>query len=152
MPSSPSQGLKITRWMRRCRSGAGADRPNRQLLPRDQDHRTADDNFNFTLTQPRSTSVNANRILGDDQPRLTKMAERRAPAPDLTPSRPRRARTSATKPIRRPWPSWSTTSIATPLPPTQRRHDLHPSADGQRFRARVRPGREHRARQPEVRR
>ncbi len=35
-------GLKITRWMRRCRIGAGADRPNQPVTAAHQDHRTAD--------------------------------------------------------------------------------------------------------------
>ncbi|WP_407232886.1 Tn3 family transposase [Escherichia coli] len=78
---------------------------------------------------------------------LTKMAES---SPGLTYAKLSGCKpgTSATKPIRRPWPSWSTTSIATPLPPTGRRHDLI-----LRWPALPRgwPGREHRARQPEVR-
>ncbi len=56
---------------------------------------------------------------------LTKMAES---SPGLTYAKLSRlqARTSATKPIRRPWPSWSTTSIATPLPPTGATARPHP--------------------------
>lgn len=48
------------------------------------------------------------------------------PRPDLRQAVPLQARTSATKPIRRPWPSWSTTSIATPLPPTGATARPHP--------------------------
>ncbi len=55
---------------------------------------------------------------------LTKMAES---SPGLTYAKLSAASgTSATKPIRRPWPSWSTTSIATPLPPTGATARPHP--------------------------
>ncbi len=56
---------------------------------------------------------------------LTKMAES---SPGLTYAKLSRCKpgTSATKPIRRPWPSWSTTSIATPLPPTGATARPHP--------------------------
>ncbi|AYE25830.1 Tn3 family transposase (plasmid) [Salmonella enterica subsp. enterica] len=78
---------------------------------------------------------------------LTKMAES---SPGLTYAKLSwlQAWQSATKPIRRPWPSWSTTSIATLCRPLGRRHDLI-----LRWPALPRgwPGREHRARQPEVR-
>ncbi len=56
---------------------------------------------------------------------LTKMAES---SPGLTYAKLSGCKpgTSATKPIRRPWPSWSTTSIATPLPPTGATARPHP--------------------------
>ncbi|GHL78701.1 hypothetical protein ECZU34_64490 [Escherichia coli] len=55
---------------------------------------------------------------------LTKMAES---SPGLTYAKLSRLQAaSATKPIRRPWPSWSTTSIATPLPPTGATARPHP--------------------------
>ncbi len=56
---------------------------------------------------------------------LTKMAES---SPGLTYAKLSCCKpgTSATKPIRRPWPSWSTTSIATPLPPTGATARPHP--------------------------
>ncbi len=78
---------------------------------------------------------------------LTKMAES---SPGLTYAKLSGCKpgTSATKPIRRPWPSWSTTSIATPLPPTGATARPHPPMASASARW---PGREHRARQPEVR-
>ncbi len=77
---------------------------------------------------------------------LTKMAES---SPGLTYAKLSGCKpgTSATKPIRRPWPSWSTTSIATPLPPTGATARPHPPMAS----ASARVAGEHRARQPEVR-
>ncbi len=75
---------------------------------------------------------------------LTKMAES---SPGLTYAKLSRlqARHSATKPIRRPWPSWSTTSIATPLPPTGATARPHPPMASASARV---AGARHRARQP----
>ncbi len=75
---------------------------------------------------------------------LTKMAES---SPGLTYAKLSGCKhgTSATKPIRRPWPSWSTTSIATPLPPTGATARPHPPMASASARV---AGREHRARQP----
>ena len=138
-------------------SNAGADRQTSQLLPRikitellmDVDDWTG---FSRHFThlkdgaEAKDRTLLLSAILGDAiNLGLTKMAESR-PRPDLRQAVGCKHGTSATKPIRRPWPSWSTTSIAAFAPWGD---GTTSSSDGQRF---PRGGRgESTGRQPEVR-